>query len=159
MKLNEPCAFIFTGCFVSISKKNYSKAEQICVQRKKWREEQLCLCAEHDLFLFWSAGSCGKKMCNAFFLPVCLFVACLLLEAFYFTRVRNCFHVFKQVMYRIVGPESVSRIDSGIDSGIGCGIGFGTGIGISSGIEIGSDIGINSEIRIGFETESVSAFS
>ena len=43
--------------------------------------------------------------------------------------------------FRIVGPESVSGIDSGIGS------------------RIGSDIGIYSEIRIDFETESVSAFS
>ena len=41
--------------------------------------------------------------------------------------------------FRIVGPESVSGIDSGVGSGIG------------SGIEIGT------EIRISFETELVLA--
>ena len=61
--------------------------------------------------------------------------------------------------FRIVGPESVSGIDSGIGSRIRSGIdsGIGSGIGIGSAIEIGSVIGIGTEIIIGFETESVSA--
>ena len=51
--------------------------------------------------------------------------------------------------FRLVGPESVSGIDSGIGSRIGIGSGIDSGIGIGSGIDSGIGSGIEVGYRIG----------